>query len=466
VQALIHAAGVLRVGPLGALDRRRSALMWQLHVEAVMRIANLVVPAMAQAGAGRVVLIGSRVARGMAGRSQYAATKAALVALARSWAAETVASGVTVNVVSPAATETAMLADPARTTVPPKLPPLGRLIQPRGDRRAGHFPALARRRGHHRPGDPDLRRRVACGVKAWLQPQTLSALSAWAWSAGAGAAPDGRRFPGHRLRPARRSPGGLHRPGRPRCRLPGRSGQCGFMRGAGRLQHRRRAQAWWKGREACCPSSAFAASSTAPPGHPDELEALAARLDARGITFIEAPLSGSSQQIAAGEATLLLGGEAGALQACEPVLSAISGKRIHVGGAGMGAKAKLATNLVLGLNRAALAEGMVFAESLGIAPEQFLALVLASPATSGAAEAKGRMMVAEDFAPQSRIHQHLKDVKLMIQGAAAEGQQLPLSETHAALMRAAIAAGDGELDNAAIIRELRRRKTAPPFPPT
>jgi NAD(P)-dependent dehydrogenase (short-subunit alcohol dehydrogenase family) len=131
LQALVHAAGVLRVGPLGALSGEDSALMWQLHVDAVTRIANLVVPAMAQAGAGRVVLIGSRVARGMAGRSQYAATKAALVSLARSWAAETVASGVTVNVVSPAATETAMLADPARTTVPPKLPPLGRLIQPR-----------------------------------------------------------------------------------------------------------------------------------------------------------------------------------------------------------------------------------------------------------------------------------------------------------------------------------------------
>ncbi|WP_431095904.1 NAD(P)-dependent oxidoreductase [Polaromonas aquatica] len=197
-------------------------------------------------------------------------------------------------------------------------------------------------------------------------------------------------------------------------------------------------------------------------GTPHKLEALAARLAARGIIFIEAPLSGSSQQIATGEATLLLGGETGALQACEPVLAAISGKRIHVGGAGMGAKAKLATNLVLGLNRAALAEGMVFAENMGIPPEQFLALVLASPATSGAAQAKGRMMVEGDFAPQSRIHQHLKDVKLMIDSAAAEGQKLPLSEAHAELMRAAIAAGDGELDNAAIIRELRRQKNARP----
>ncbi len=194
-------------------------------------------------------------------------------------------------------------------------------------------------------------------------------------------------------------------------------------------------------------------------GTPDALEALAVRLKARGVDFIEAPLSGSSQQIAAGAATLLLGGEAQAIQQCAPVLDALSEQRIHVGGAGMGARAKLATNLVLGLNRAVLAEGMVFAEQLGIAPDKFLALVLASPATSGAAQAKGRMMVEGDFAPQSRIRQHLKDVNLMIENAAASGQKLPLSEAHAALMRAAITAGDGELDNAAIIRELRRQKT-------
>lgn len=130
VQALVHAAGVLRVGRLGTLSDEDSALMWRLHVDAATRLANLVVPVMAQTGAGRVVLIGSRVSRGMPGRSQYAATKAALVALARSWAAETAASGVTVNVISPAATETAMLADPARAGTPPKLPPLGRLIRP------------------------------------------------------------------------------------------------------------------------------------------------------------------------------------------------------------------------------------------------------------------------------------------------------------------------------------------------
>lgn len=128
--ALVHAAGVLRVAPLGQLQAADLQLMWQLHVDAVTRLANTLLPAMQAAGRGRVVLIGSRVASGVAGRSQYAATKAALIALARSWAAETVASGVTVNVVSPAATQTAMLDDPARQTVSPKLPPIGRLIQP------------------------------------------------------------------------------------------------------------------------------------------------------------------------------------------------------------------------------------------------------------------------------------------------------------------------------------------------
>ena len=101
-----------------------------LHVDAATRIANALLPAMTARGFGRVVLIGSRVANGLAGRSQYAATKAALIALARSWAAEVVAHGVTVNVVSPAATETAMLQDPSRAATTPKLPPLGRLIRP------------------------------------------------------------------------------------------------------------------------------------------------------------------------------------------------------------------------------------------------------------------------------------------------------------------------------------------------
>ena len=136
-QAVVHAAGVLRVGRAGTLQHADGLLMWQLHVAAATRIANAVLPAMQAAqlqGRGRMVLIGSRVSRGIAGRSQYAATKAALVSLARSWAAEVVTAGVTVNVISPAATATRMLHDPARAGAgpgaQPRMPPLGRFIRP------------------------------------------------------------------------------------------------------------------------------------------------------------------------------------------------------------------------------------------------------------------------------------------------------------------------------------------------
>lgn len=128
-QALIHAAGILRVGALGALSQNEGHFMWQLHVEVATQLANRILPLMHAAKSGRMVMLGSRVSVGMAGRSQYAASKAALVTLARSWAQESIMHGVTVNVVSPAATDTPMLHDPQRATTTPKLPPMGRLIQ-------------------------------------------------------------------------------------------------------------------------------------------------------------------------------------------------------------------------------------------------------------------------------------------------------------------------------------------------
>lgn len=128
--ALVHAAGVLRVAPLGALDSADAELMWRLHVASASQLANLLVPPMVRPRSGGVVLVASRTARVIGGCSQYAATKAAMISLARSWAAEVAGAGVTVNVVSPAATRTAMLDDPWRAGSPPRLPPMGRLIEP------------------------------------------------------------------------------------------------------------------------------------------------------------------------------------------------------------------------------------------------------------------------------------------------------------------------------------------------
>lgn len=127
VSAFVHAAGVMRGAPLGALDPAVGGLLWRINVDAATALADRLVPAMSTGG--RVVLIGSRAARGVALKSQYAGVKAALVGLARSWAKEVAARGITVNVVAPAATDTGMLSDPARAGVPPETPPFGRLIR-------------------------------------------------------------------------------------------------------------------------------------------------------------------------------------------------------------------------------------------------------------------------------------------------------------------------------------------------
>ena len=128
VDALVHAAGVLRVGRLEEDTDADARAMWRLHVEAATQLVRWVAPGLPVAG--RIVLIGSRVANGAAGRAQYAATKAALVGLARSWAAELAPRAITVNVIAPGATDTPMLRDPARSASAPKMPPLGRFVKP------------------------------------------------------------------------------------------------------------------------------------------------------------------------------------------------------------------------------------------------------------------------------------------------------------------------------------------------
>ena len=125
---IVHAAGLLRVGRHDAFDFEDGALMWQLHVEVAARLIGALAPRMEDGG--RIVLLGSRVARGAAGRALYAASKSALLGLARSVAAELAPRGITVNIVAPGATDTPMLRDPGRAAEPPRLPPIGRMIRP------------------------------------------------------------------------------------------------------------------------------------------------------------------------------------------------------------------------------------------------------------------------------------------------------------------------------------------------
>jgi len=190
---------------------------------------------------------------------------------------------------------------------------------------------------------------------------------------------------------------------------------------------------------------------------PDRIAALAARLPADRIRFVEAPVSGTSEQTARGDALGLIGGEPAAVEPVREVVTAIAPRWHRIGPAGSGGRAKLAINLVLGINRAALAEGLVFAERMGLDPAAFLAVARESAAYSQIMDVKGKKMLAGDFSPQGYVSQSRKDFTLMLEQARRLKQRLPLGETYKDLMDGCIAAGEGELDNSAVIREIRRR---------
>jgi NAD(P)-dependent dehydrogenase (short-subunit alcohol dehydrogenase family) len=128
VRAIVLAAGKMYSAPLGGLDPAHGEQMWKLHVDVPTQLVNSLAPTLPDGG--RIIIIGSRTSVGMGGKSQYSGTKAALIGLARSWAMELAPRAITVNVVAPGPTDTAMLADPDRSGTPPRVPPLGRLVRP------------------------------------------------------------------------------------------------------------------------------------------------------------------------------------------------------------------------------------------------------------------------------------------------------------------------------------------------
>lgn len=128
VDAIVHAAGFMRTGSIEEIDPADGDLMYAVHVRALALLVHHLTPGM-DAGA-RIVAIGSRTSRGAKGKAQYAATKAALTGLVRSFAIELAPRGITANIVSPAATATPFLTRGDRAGVPPVLPPIGRYIDP------------------------------------------------------------------------------------------------------------------------------------------------------------------------------------------------------------------------------------------------------------------------------------------------------------------------------------------------
>jgi 3-hydroxyisobutyrate dehydrogenase-like beta-hydroxyacid dehydrogenase len=189
---------------------------------------------------------------------------------------------------------------------------------------------------------------------------------------------------------------------------------------------------------------------------PDRIAALGARVGDK-LRFLETPVSGTSEQVRQGDGVGLIGGDQKIAADAAPVLDALFAKSFHIGKVGDGGRAKLAVNLILGLNRLALAEGLVFATRLGLDPAAFLDVARRSAAASQVMDTKGPKMIDGDFAPEGRVRQTLKDTQLMLDQARKAGQQLPLLEIHADVLQACVRHGDSEQDNSIVIEEIRRR---------
>jgi len=149
----------------------------------------------------------------------------------------------------------------------------------------------------------------------------------------------------------------------------------------------------------------------------------------------------------------MAGGPAAAFDQCQDLFRLFARRWFRLGRCGSGSQIKLVSNLVLGLNRAALAEGLWLSKVLGLDAQMVLR---ESMAYSRIRDTKGAKMITGDFDPQARLSQHYKDVRLILQAAARVGTDLPLTQAHAGLLELAESAGYGAQDNSVIIRAFER----------
>lgn len=187
---------------------------------------------------------------------------------------------------------------------------------------------------------------------------------------------------------------------------------------------------------------------------PRDAERIGSAATAAGFDWVEMPISGTSAEIAAGEALGLVAGQPTSAARARPVIGALVSHAIELGSYGAAARAKLAINAVLEVNRSALAQGLAFATAQGLDGDSFLAALRQSAAYARVMDRKAAKMIAAEFAPEGRVTQSLKDVRLMLNEAAELGLSLPLLAAQAELLEAAVVAGDGDLDGSVVIRHL------------
>jgi len=189
---------------------------------------------------------------------------------------------------------------------------------------------------------------------------------------------------------------------------------------------------------------------------PPLTRALGAAAAARGVAFLDTPMSGTSSMVERGDCTIFVGGDPARAEACRPAFDAIARRTIHVGDVGDATLAKLATNLLVGLNTAAVAEALVLGAKGGLDPARLLAVLRESAAGSRMLDVRGPLMVENRFEAQMKLDLFQKDFALMLEEGLRVGAPLPLTSLAQQLCGAAVAAGRGGQDLAAVITTYRQ----------
>lgn len=194
-------------------------------------------------------------------------------------------------------------------------------------------------------------------------------------------------------------------------------------------------------------------------GGVDDARRIGGWLAERGAAYLETPIAASSEQTRRGEAIAFVGGSRADFERAAPLLGDLTAKAHYVGEWGAAASFKLVNNLILGLNRAALAEGLALAERLGLDLTQTLQVLRQSNSYSGVMDTKGAKMAARDYSTQAKLTQHAKDVRIFVDEAMRRGLPLPLSAAHLALLEVGERCGLADADNSAIFEVISQGMT-------
>jgi len=183
-------------------------------------------------------------------------------------------------------------------------------------------------------------------------------------------------------------------------------------------------------------------------------ERLAAECRARGVGFLDCPVSGTSGMVERGDGLIFVGGERPLYEQWRPVLESILPRAVFIGAAGQAMVLKLVANLLVALNSAAAAEALSMAARAGLDVRVALEILTGSAASSRMLEVRGPMIARREFPPQMKLDLFMKDLHLIQDAAAAVGAPLPLTDAAEALYRQAQTAGRGGEDLAVVVTAL------------